>query len=95
MYLAILRDHRLQRLHTESDIRGGVGILPAERFDDSLADHSAIFIICLRQHHDQLRLTAPGNHIAQPQIPHGNILEIFHGAIQASAGQGFIVPTMQ
>ena len=51
MYLAILRDHRLQRLHAESDIRGRVGILPAECFDDSLADRLASYLPdcdCLR-----------------------------------------------
>ena len=71
----------LQRLNTESNFSRWMWVLSIKCFDDALTDHTAIFIICLRQHDNKLGKTATRKHIAQPQISHSYGLQIIHCAI--------------
>lgn len=69
------------------DIRRGMGILPVKGLYDPLAHSAAVLIIGLRQHDDELRWAAPGDHIALAQAPEHQHLEIFYGDLLASLGK--------
>ena len=78
---------RIQRLHREAQLSGGVGILAIERPRDSVTNHAAAFIFGLGQHKDKLRNTAPGGNVTTAQVAANHVLQIFHTAIQAALGQ--------
>ena len=74
-------------MHRESYPGRGVGILAAEVANDPLAYQTAVLVIGLRQHDNQLRGAAPGHHIALTKAVDHQCLQIVHGGVQLSPGK--------
>ena len=85
----LVRQHRLQRMYMIADLRGRMGVLPVKRFDNTLANSAAVFIVGLGQHDHQLRHAAQADHIALTQISQNQRLQVFHGNIQTAPGKLF------
>ena len=61
--------------------------MPDEGSDDSLANHTAVFVPGLGQQQDELGDAAPGSGVTSPQLRQDKGLEVVHSPVQAVPGQ--------
>lgn len=76
-----------QRLDAVMNLHRRVGILAVESLNKALAYGTAVFVVGLRQHDDQLGNAAAGDDITGTQVGGHQLLQIVHGQIQTAAGK--------
>jgi len=68
-----------------------MGMSAVKGSDDTAADHAAVFVICLRKHHDMLGNTALREHVTPPQIDSNLLPQLFHDAGLSGFGQRYFI----
>ena len=79
-----------KRLYDKVDFGRRVRVLTSKSADDSPTYHAAVFVVCLRKHHDVLGHAATGKSIPSPQIESNLFPHVFHRAIKTAFGEGLV-----